>query len=77
MMFIMLFLNTDWIDIENEKAMDLLILAIHYYEQNVSKELIQFIKNVITIENVNAFYCDSIEYQIRWVREYLYRVLKE
>jgi hypothetical protein len=45
--------------------MDLLILAIHYYEQNVSKELIQFIKNVITIENVNAFYCDSIEYQIR------------
>ena len=26
MMFIMLFLNTDWIDIENEKAMDLLIL---------------------------------------------------
>ncbi len=56
MMFIMLFLNTDCIDIENEKAMDLLILAIHYNENNVSKELIQFIKNVITIENVNAFY---------------------
>jgi len=65
MMFIMLFLNTDCIDIENEKAMDLLILAIHYNQNNVSKELIQFIKNVITIENVNAFYCDSIEYQIR------------
>ncbi len=40
-------------------------------------ERIQFIKNGITIENVCAFYYDSIEYQIRWIREYLYRVRKE
>jgi len=38
MMFITLSLNTDCFDIENEKAMDLFILAIHYNEKNVSKE---------------------------------------
>jgi hypothetical protein len=43
-MFITLFLNTDCIDIENEKAMDLLILAIHYNENNVSKENVQMLK---------------------------------
>jgi hypothetical protein len=62
-MFITLSLNTDCIDIENEKTQDLLILAIHYNEQCLKRESTQFIKNIMTIENVCAFYCDLIEYK--------------
>ena len=66
-MFITLFLNIFTlivVDIETQKAIDLLVLANNYGENELKQKCLDIIKNGITIENVCTLYCTSIKYNL-------------
>ncbi len=54
------YIYTDCIDIDSEKAMDLLILANDYKEEELKEKCLDVIKNNITIENVCSLCSSSI-----------------
>ncbi len=59
------YLYTDSVDIENEKAMDLFVLANNYKEEDLKHKCIDIIKNCITLENVCSLFCGSIKYDLK------------
>jgi RCC1 and BTB domain-containing protein len=58
------YLYTDCIDIKTEKAMDLLVLANNYKEEELKHKCVNIIESNITLENVCALYCASIKYNL-------------
>jgi hypothetical protein len=58
------YLYTDCVDIESEKAMDLLVLANDYKEEELKPKCVDIIKKGITIKNVCSLYCSSIKYNL-------------
>jgi RCC1 and BTB domain-containing protein len=58
------YLYTDCIEIKPEKAMDLLVLANNYKEEELKLKCVDIIKTNITIENVCPLYCASIKYNL-------------
>jgi RCC1 and BTB domain-containing protein len=68
------YLYTDCIDIEDEKAMDLLILTEDYKEEDLKQKCLEVIKNSITIENVCSFYCFSIRENINDLKDFCFEI---
>jgi RCC1 and BTB domain-containing protein len=66
------YLYTECIDIETEKAMDLLILANDYKEEDLKQKCFDIIKNSITIENVCSLYCFLIQKSLRELEDYCF-----
>jgi RCC1 and BTB domain-containing protein len=58
------YIYTDSIDIETEKALDLLILANNYKEEDLKQKCLDAIKNNITLDNVCGFYSNSFREKI-------------
>ncbi len=58
------YLYTDCIDIKAEKAMDLLVLANNYKEEDLKLKSAQLVKESISIENVCYLYSVSIKYNL-------------
>jgi RCC1 and BTB domain-containing protein len=58
------YLYTDCIDIKAEKAMDLLVLANNYKEEELKLKCVDIIESNISLENVCALYCASIKYNL-------------
>jgi len=58
------YLYTDCIEIKSEKAIDLLVLANNYKEEELKLKCVDIIKTNITIENVCPLYCASIKYNL-------------
>jgi RCC1 and BTB domain-containing protein len=58
------YLYTDCIDIKPEKAMDLLVLANDYKEEELKLKCVHIIKNNITLENICSLYCSSVKYNL-------------
>jgi RCC1 and BTB domain-containing protein len=67
------YIYTDCIDIEIEKAMDLLILANNNKEEVLKQKCLDVIKNSITLENVCNFYCDSFREKIDELEDYCFQ----
>jgi RCC1 and BTB domain-containing protein len=66
------YLYTDCIDIEIEKAMDLLVLGNDYKEEELKLKCVDIIKNDITIENVCTFYCASIKHNLSELEDFCF-----
>jgi RCC1 and BTB domain-containing protein len=66
------YIYTDCIDIENEKAIDLLILANDYKQKDLKKKCFNIIKINITIENVCYLYCISISKNLKELEDYCF-----
>jgi RCC1 and BTB domain-containing protein len=60
------YLYTDCVDIESDKALNLLVLANDYKEEKLKEKCVDIIKrdNFITIENVCSLYCASVKYNL-------------
>jgi RCC1 and BTB domain-containing protein len=58
------YLYVDSIDIKPEKAMDLLVLANDYKEEELKLKCVDIIKNNITLENICSLYCSSVKYNL-------------
>jgi hypothetical protein len=67
------YLYTDYIDIETEKVIDLMILANNYKEEDLKEKCLDIIKNNITLENVCNFYCDSFREKINELEDYCFQ----
>jgi hypothetical protein len=52
------------VDIDIEKAIELLVLADNYGEKELKQKCFDIIKNGITIENVCTLYCTSIKHNL-------------
>jgi RCC1 and BTB domain-containing protein len=59
------YIYTDSVDIESEKAMNLLVLANDYKEEKLKEKCFDIIKSDITIENVCSLYCISIKLNLQ------------
>jgi hypothetical protein len=68
------YLYTDCIDIEDEKAMDLLILTEDYKEEELKQKCLEIIKNSITIENVCSLYCFCIRENINDLKDFCFEI---
>jgi RCC1 and BTB domain-containing protein len=67
------YIYTGIIDIKSEKAMDLLILANDYKEEDLKQRCVDIIKNSITIENVCSLYCLSYRENLNELEEHCFR----
>ncbi len=66
------YLYTDYIDINAEKAIDLLVLANDYKEEELKLKCVDIIKNNITLENICYLYCSSIEYNLSDLEDFCF-----
>jgi RCC1 and BTB domain-containing protein len=66
------YLYIDSIDIKPEKAMDLLVLANDYREEELKLKCVDIIKNNITIENICSLYCSSIKYNLPELEDFCF-----
>jgi RCC1 and BTB domain-containing protein len=66
------YIYTEYIDIVTEKAMDLLILANDYKEEELKLKCVDIIKNNITLENICSLYCSSIKYNLPELEEFCF-----
>ena len=58
------YIYTNVIDIETQKAIELLVLADNYGENELKQKCLDIIKDGINIENVCTLYCTSIKYNL-------------
>ncbi len=63
------YIYTDYIDIEIESALDLLVLAIDYKEEELKFKCVDIIKHNITIENVCSLYCLSYRNNLKELKD--------
>ncbi len=66
------YLYNDCIDIKPEKAMDLLVLANDYKEEELKFKCVHIIENNITLENICSLYCSSIKYNLPELEEFCF-----
>jgi RCC1 and BTB domain-containing protein len=66
------YLYTDSIKIKVEKAMDLLVLANDYKEEELKLKCVDIIKNNITLENICSLYCSSVKYNLSELEEFCF-----
>ncbi len=55
------YIYTDCVEVTPEKAIDLLVLANDYEEEELKLRCVEIIENNITVENVCFLYCSSIK----------------
>jgi RCC1 and BTB domain-containing protein len=66
------YLYIGYIDIKAEKAMDLLVLANDYKEEELKLKCVHIIKNNITIENICSLYCSSVKYNLSELEDFCF-----
>ncbi len=66
------YLYTDCIEITAEKAMDLLVLANNYKEEELKLKCVDIIRSNLTIENVCSLYCASIKYNLSELEDFCF-----
>jgi RCC1 and BTB domain-containing protein len=64
------YLYTDSVDIQAEKAMDLLVLANNYKEEDLKHKCVNIIKSNIAIENVCLLCCAPIKYNLSEFKDF-------
>jgi RCC1 and BTB domain-containing protein len=67
------YLYTDCIDIKPEVAVDLLVLAKSYSEEDLKQECIKILKNSINVENFCILFSKSIKYELVELEDFCFQ----